>query len=194
MKNKNIHNVVISALFLAIGIVLPFLTGQIPQIGSMLLPLHIPVMLCGLVCGWRYGLAIGGTLPILRSLMFGMPPLYPSALAMAFECAAYGATVGFLFEKAKWKCLRSLYRSLIVAMILGRVVWGSVTFALVGIGGEMFTFSAFIAGAFLNAIPGIVLQFILIPSIMLLLHKTHLVKLGSSGQSKKYLHKEKYKN
>ena len=194
MKNKNIHNVVISALFLAIGIVLPFLTGQIPQIGSMLLPLHIPVMLCGLVCGWRYGLAIGGTLPILRSLMFGMPPLYPSALAMAFECAAYGATVGFLFEKAKWKCLRSLYRSLIVAMILGRVVWGSVMFALVGIGGGMFTFSAFITGAFLNAIPGIILQLVLIPSVMLLFHKTHLVKLTSGGQSKKYSHKEKYKN
>ena len=79
-------------------------------------------------------------------------------------------------------------------MILGRVVWGGVMFALVGIGGGMFTFSAFITGAFLNAIPGIILQLVLIPSVMLLFHKTHLVKLASGGQSKKYSHKEKYKN
>ena len=47
----------LSALFLALGLVLPLITGQIPQIGKMLLPMHIPVLLCGMVCGWPYGLA-----------------------------------------------------------------------------------------------------------------------------------------
>ena len=190
MKNKNVYNVVMSALFLAIGMVLPFFTGQIPQIGSMLLPMHIPVMLCGLVCGWKYGLTVGAVIPILRSLIFSMPPIYPTAVAMAFECAAYGFFVGFLFEKARWKCIRSLYRSMIVSMILGRAVWGCVMFALVGMQGEMFTFSAVMAGAFLNALPGIVLQLVLIPSVMLMLNKTHLVKLGNHKKDRQK--EEKY--
>ncbi len=189
MKHRNVYNIVMSALFLAIGIVLPFFMGQIPQIGSMLLPMHIPVMLCGLVCGWKYGLTVGAMLPLLRSLIFSMPPIYPTAVAMAFECAAYGFFLGFLFEKARWKCIRSLYRSMLVSMLLGRAVWGCVMFALIGIQGELFTFSAFMAGAFLNAVPGIVLQLILIPSLMLLLHKTHLVRL--SHHKKEHFNEEK---
>ena len=78
----------LSAAFLGLGLVLPFLTGQVPQVGSMLLPMHIPVLLCGIICGWEYGLAVGAILPLLRSVIFGMPPMYPTALAMTFELAA----------------------------------------------------------------------------------------------------------
>ena len=81
----------LSALFLALGLVLPLITGQIPQIGKMLLPMHIPVLLCGMVCGWPYGLAVGAVMPLLRGLLFGMPVLYPTGIGMAFELAAYGA-------------------------------------------------------------------------------------------------------
>ena len=83
--SKNLKNMTLAALFLALGLVLPFFTGQIPQIGSMLLPMHIPVFLCGLICGWQYGAAVGFVVPLMRSVLFGMPPLFPTATAMAFE-------------------------------------------------------------------------------------------------------------
>ena len=87
-----------SALYLAIALVLPFLTGQIPQIGSMLCPMHIPALLCGFVCGWPWGLAVGFIAPLLRSAFFGMPTMFPAAVSMAFELAAYGAVAGLLYR------------------------------------------------------------------------------------------------
>ncbi len=173
-----------SAMFLAIGIVLPFFTGQIREIGNMLLPMHLPVMLCGLICSWKYGLAIGAILPLLRSLMFGMPLLYPSAVAMAFECAAYGFFVGFFFDRSKSKSIPSLYISMLISMIAGRAVWGTVMLVLLGVKGELFTFSAFMTGAFLSAAPGIILQLVLIPSIIFMLKKTKLVKFDKIPDKK----------
>ena len=92
---KYTRNLTLSALFLALGYVFPFLTGQIPQFGSMLLPMHIPVFLCGLICGWQYGAIVGLILPLTRSLFFIMPPFYV-ALAMTFELATYGFVAGVL--------------------------------------------------------------------------------------------------
>ncbi len=176
MKKEKINNLVLSALFLALCMVLPLLTGQIPKIGSMLLPMHIPVLLCGLICGKEYGLIVGFVAPLMRSLIFGMPPVYPTATAMAFELATYGFVVGLVFSHAKWKCIKHLYIALISALVSGRVVWGIAQVILLGLGGKGFTFAAFIAGAFLNAIPGIILQLTLIPSIMLMIKKTHFRK------------------
>lgn len=178
-KNKNILNLVLSAMFLALGLVLPFLTGQIKEIGSMLLPMHIPVMLCGLVCGWQYGLVVGAIVPIMRSALFGMPVMFPSAISMAFELATYGFVIGFLFSHAKWKCIKSLYRCLIISMVCGRVVWGISQSILLGLGDNGFTLTAFLSGAVLNAIPGIILQLVLIPAVMLVLGKTHLIHMNT---------------
>lgn len=175
MKKNEIKNITLSAMFLGLGLVLPLLTGQIQVIGRMLLPMHIPVLLCGLICGWQYGLTIGFILPLMRSVIFSMPPMYPTAVAMAFELATYGFVVGFLFANAKWQCIKSLYRCLLTAMLLGRAVSGLANLILLGIKGNSYTLSAFIAGHFTTAVPGIILQLILIPSIMLLLNKTHLI-------------------
>ncbi len=174
MKDS-IKKLTLSAMFLAIGMVLPLFTGQIPQVGNMLLPMHLPVFLCGLICGWQYGAVVGVVLPLLRSMTFGMPPLFPTALAMAFELMTYGLTAGFLYERSRWQCVVALYRSILAAMIAGRVVWGVVQMILLGMGGNTFTWKAFMAGAFLNAVPGIVLQLILIPAIMVALNRTGLV-------------------
>lgn len=183
LSKKPLLLLINSAMFLGIGIVLPFFTGQIPQIGSMLLPMHIPVFLCGLICGRQYGLAVGFILPLMRSLLFGMPPLYPTAISMAFELATYGFLSGLLFSKARWQCIRSLYRCLIIAMLGGRLVWGITQAFLLGLGENAFSLYAFLTGAFLNAIPGILLQLILIPAIMLALHKTHLMPFSRSKNS-----------
>lgn len=156
-------------MFISIGIVLPFLTGQIQYIGKMLLPMHIPVLLCAFICGWQYGLAVGFITPILRSFLFGMPLLYPSAIAMAFEMATYGLVVGLLYRCFQKKRLLSIYVSLLVAMISGRIVWGIIQLILLGFGANGFTLQAFIAGAVTNALPGILLQLILVPAILVFL-------------------------
>lgn len=171
MKNK-LNNMVIAAMLLALGLVLPFLTGQIPNIGNMLLPMHIPVLLCGLICGWQYGAVIGLILPLLRSALFGMPELFPRATAMAFELMTYGLVIGLLYGLSKWQCIRALYRSLIVAMLAGRAVWGLVQTIQLGLSGSALTWKVFFAEAFINAVPGIIIQLILIPAIMVVLNQT----------------------
>lgn len=171
MKQKSLQKLVLSGMLLAIGYVLPFLTGQIQQIGNLLLPMHLPVFLCGMICGWKYGLAVGFLLPLTRSLIFSMPLLYPNAVAMAFELAAYGFFVGFFYLRFSKKGLVGIYASLILAMLLGRAAWGLAQFVLLGIDGTGFPFSAFLAGAFFNAVPGIILQLVLIPAIMLFVER-----------------------
>lgn len=167
---KQTRKLVLSAFFMALGIVLPFLTGQIQQIGNMLLPMHIPVLLCGFICGWQYGLAVGLVTPLLRSALFGMPPLMPTAAAMAVELAVYGVMTGILYEKLPKKTLY-IYVSLLGAMIAGRAAWGIVGIPLYGIAGSGFTAQIFMAGALFNAIPGIILQIVLIPVIIIALKK-----------------------
>ena len=175
MEKNKLKNMVLAAMFLGIGLVLPFLTGQIKYVGKMLLPMHIPVLLCGLICGWKYGLSVGFILPLLRSMMFGMPHMYPNAVAMAFELATYGFVSGFLYSHSRWLCVRALYRCLIIAMIAGRIVWGIAEVVLLGIGNGGFTVAAFITGAFAEAFPGIILQLIVIPVIMVSLNRAKLV-------------------
>lgn len=173
-KHSYVRDLALSAMFLALGLVLPFLTGQIPQIGNMLLPMHLPVLLCGLICGWQYGGAVGLVCPLLRCALFQAPPM-PLAIAMAFELAAYGLVVGLLYGRSKWKCVVALYRSLLIAMVAGRVVWAAVRVALAGMGRLPFGWEAFLSGALLTAIPGIILQLVLIPTIMVALDKAKLV-------------------
>ena len=99
MKNhQNILKMTASALCLALCLVLPFLTLQMPEIGSMLLPMHIPVLLCGFICGWKWGLGVGFAAPLVRSLIFGKPFLYPVAVCMALELAAYGFVCGLMYR------------------------------------------------------------------------------------------------
>lgn len=183
MKQSPVKNLVLSALLLALGLVLPFLTGQIPQIGSMLLPLHLPVLICGLICGWKCGLTIGFILPLMRSFLFGMPALFPSTISMAFEMATYGALAGWPYDRSKWQCVVALYRSLLTAMISGRIVWGAAQVALLGLSGSAFTWKLFFAGAFLNALPGIILQLIFIPTFMVTLDRTGMVRFKHTQQN-----------
>lgn len=178
---KHTRKLALAAMFIAIGLLLPFLTGQIPQIGRMLLPMHIPVFLCGLICGWKYGAPVGFLLPLMRFALFGMPILFPTGLAMAFELAVYGLVAGFLYGHSRWKCIIALYRSMIIAMLAGRVVWGVALMLLLGVGGEGFTLQMFIAGAFLDAFPGIILQLILIPALMVALSRTGLVHFSNNA-------------
>lgn len=169
------RNLVLSGLFLALCLALPFLTGQIPQIGNMLLPMHIPVLLCGFICGWPFGLAVGFIAPLLRSLIFTMPPMFPIAASMAFELAVYGLVSGLAYKLLPKK-IPYIFASLITAMITGRIVWGAVSILFWGLNGTVFTWEIFISGAVLSALPGIALQVVLIPVIIIALRKAKLIE------------------
>ena len=173
INESNLNRLVFSALFLAIALVLPFLTGQIPQIGSMLSPMHIPVLLCGFLCGWPWGLAVGFIAPLFRSLLFGMPPMIPGAVAMAFELAVYGGVSGYLRRKLP-RTKPAIYAVLIISMIAGRLVWGAARVILAGLSGSSFTWAAFLAGAVTNAVPGIILHLALIPILVMALERAGL--------------------
>ena len=172
-KNKKM---IFAAFFLALSYVMPFLTGQIPEIGSKLCPMHIPVLLCGFICGWPWGLAVGFVAPLSRSLTLGMPPLFPVAVCMAFELAAYGAVAGLLHKLLPRKKL-NIYISLLTAMLAGRLIWGAAMFVCMGIKGGGFTFAAFLAGAVTNAVPGIIVQIVLIPVLVMVLDNLKSLKL-----------------
>lgn len=168
MRKNELKNLILSAMFLALGVVLPLFTTQIKEIGDSLLPMHIPVLLCGALCGWKYGAVIGFILPFFRSIIFSMPPIYPNAVWMAFELLAYGAVFGFLYNNAKRKNVLTLYLSLISALLAGRIVWAIVKTLLLSFAGKTFTFSAFLMGGFVDAIPGLALQLVLVPLVVMI--------------------------
>lgn len=175
-NNSRLIKMVLAAFFLALSYVMPFLTGQIPEIGSMLCPMHIPVLLCGFLCGWHWGLAVGFTAPLFRSLTLGMPPLFPVAVCMAFELAAYGLVSGLMHKYLPGK-KPYIYLSLLTAMIAGRLVWGAAMFTPLSINGGAFTFSAFLAGAITNAVPGIALQLVAVPVAVMILDNPKILNL-----------------
>lgn len=175
MRRNSLFKMILAAFFLALAYVMPFVTGQIPEIGAMLCPLHIPVILCGFICSWPWGLAVGFIAPLLRSFMVGMPPLFPTAVCMAFELAAYGAVAGLMHKILPKKKLY-IYVSLLIAMLTGRLIWGTAMFICLGVTGGAFTFAAFIAGAFTNAIPGILVQIVLIPVLVMALEHPKLMR------------------
>ena len=194
MKTKNASpacNVVLAALFLALAFVLPMVTGHLPQVGNMLCPMHFPILLCGFVLGGPWGLAVGFAAPLLRSVLFGMPPMFPIAISMAFELAAYGTVSGWLYRRVK-HTLPMTYATLAAglggrhsvdgpspppaAMGAGRLVWGAVRFVLAGLSGSSFPFSAFLSGALFTAVPGIIAQLVLIPLIITALQKAKVLE------------------
>ena len=169
-RKLSVANMVLAAMFLAIALLLPLVTMQIPQIGSMLCPMHLPVLLCGFFCGPVYGAIVGAIAPLLRFLIFGMPTIFPSGIGMCVELAVYGLVSGLLYRVLPKKKI-FIYVSLLSAMIIGRIIWGAVRLLLYGLGSSAFTWEVFISGAFLNAIPGIILQIVLIPVLVMVLEK-----------------------
>lgn len=174
MKKFTTKKLVLSGLFIAIGLVLPLFTHTI-GLGTNILPMHIPVLICGFVCGWPYGLVVGVITPLLSSLLTGMPPLIPYAITMAFELAAYGFMAGLLYKAFPKKTV-FVYVSLIISMIFGRIVWGTAMLAILGLTGKVFTWVAFTGGAFIESLPGIIIQIILIPILIIALKKAKLIE------------------
>ena len=173
-KGRFLTKLAYAAVCLALALVLPLLTAQIREFGNALCPMHIPVLLCGFLCGWPWGLLVGLIAPLMRSVVFGMPSIFPEAVGMAFELATYGFVSGLLYHKLPKRMLYT-YVSLVSAMIAGRIVWGLVRYALAGLTNSTFPYETFIAGALSTAIPGIIVQLAVIPFILYALEKEKLV-------------------
>ncbi len=171
MKNTGYRKLTLSALFLCLGIALPMLIGQVPQIGSMLLPMHIPVFLCAFICGPYYGAPMAAILPILRSVLFNRPNFYPEALAIAFELASYALIAGALYSRFKKQNTAAVLLSLSVSLVAGRIVRGLAQFFLLKAVGASFDLVLFLKGTVLISVPGIILQLIIIPLVLMLLKK-----------------------
>ncbi len=178
-RTTHVKRMVLAALLLALGLVLPFVTGQIPEIGNMLLPMHLPVLICGFVCGWKWGAAVGFILPLMRSLLFHMPPLLPTlrtggALCMAFELMTYGLACGLLYRvlrKYRW----GLIVSLVAAMLIGRIVWALASVVIYRLFSDFsFDFQLFLTGGFVAAWPGMLAQLVIVPVVVRLLEDTKL--------------------
>lgn len=167
MRNNSIYKLVVSALCLALCLVLPFLTGQIPTIGNMLCPMHLPVFICAFLCGPWYAFAVGLVAPVMRSFIFTMPPLFPTAIAMSFELATYGIVAGYIYKKLPKK-VYNIYISLIASMLLGRGVMGLVNTILLG---SKYSVEAFVTSAFVTAVPGIIIQLVLVPLLVITVNK-----------------------
>ena len=172
MKLSPIKRLTLSALCIALCVVLPMAFHVIPNAGSVMLPMHIPVLLCGLVCGWQYGLLCGLLGPLVSSVLTGMPPaaVLPG---MMVECGMYGCVGGLMMERIRTGSLYAdLYISLPVAMLAGRILSG-IAKALILAPGTSFT--AWATASFVTALPGISIQLILIPSLIVALTRAGLI-------------------
>jgi predicted membrane protein len=170
---KLLRTISFAAMCLALALVLPLLTMQIPQIGQALSPMHIPALLCGFICGPFWGLAVGFVAPLMRSMIFTMPPI-ATAIPMAFELAVYGLTAG-IFYRLLPKKIPYIYVSLIGSMICGRIVWGLVKWTMSIANASGFTLKMFIASAVTGTIPGIICHIVLVPLIVIAMKKARLM-------------------
>ncbi len=165
-QNTSIRYLIITAICIACGIALPqaFHVIAFESAGKVFLPMHIPILICGFLCGWKYGLLCGLITPFLSSFT-GMPQLFPTAVWMMFELAAYGCISGLLYKKY------NAFISLIGAMFCGRVVLAITQFIIFSMIGQSFDLRVFLVSTFGTAIPGIFLQIIVIPALIKVLHK-----------------------
>ena len=179
-RKSPLYPLLVTAILMAVGIVLPFLTGNVQVLGQAISPLHIPVLICGLTCGWGWGLVLGVLLPLVRSVLFGMPPLVPVAIPMAFEMAAYGALCGLLYPMMRKKLGKAYWAMLIamvIAMVAGRFVGGAAKAVVMGIQGNAYTFQAFVTAYFVNTAVGAVIHLIVVPLVVTALEKAKLSPL-----------------
>ena len=172
-KMSAVKKSIITAVCIALCVVLPQAFHAVPNAGAIYLPMHIPVLLCGLICGWSYGLLCGLAGPALSALLTGMPPaaVLPGMLV---ECGVYGLAAGLLMQLLRTKHLYAdLYISLAAAMLLGRVVSGIAKALIFSVGS--YSMASWVAGSFVTALPGIVIQLALLPSIVYALMRARLI-------------------
>lgn len=170
---KNTKNLTITAMMIALGLVLPAVIRMIPSGGILFSPMHIAPLLCGMVVGPYQAVLTGILCPILNNMLFGMPQ-GNTLIGMCFELPVYGFAVGILMRalKGKKESVR-VYGSLLVAMLLGRVVGGIIQALLLG---GAYTFQIWVTSYFISTAPAIMIHLILLPSVYFALKKARITQ------------------
>lgn len=167
MGKKFIKELVVSGLFIALGLILPMIFHAF-NAGSMFLPMHIPVLVAGCIVSLPFAITIGLMTPILSSFLTGMPPIFPVLPFMVFELMTYGVVINLLYKKLKL----NIYSSLIISMIIGRIVSSLVVWVLVSVFmARLPNPFTFVGVAIMQGLPGIIIQLLLIPKIVTVLDK-----------------------
>ena len=186
MNRVELRQMVLAAVMTALAVVLARVFHALGgwQAGSIFLPMHIPVLLCGFLCGWKYGMLCGLLTPMIAMLVSGMPN-GNTLFSMEFELAAYGAAAGAIYA-IRWPFAKNqesgigavgkIVAALVLAMLIGRAVYGTVNAIILSRGDSPFTWTAFISGAFVNALPGILIQLVLIPTLVMLARRWKYLK------------------
>ena len=164
------HGIGLAGIVIGMGRLFPIMFNMIGMTGSVFLPMHIPVMLAGIVCGAFYGMTAGIVVPFISSFISGTPAIYPVAVYMAFELAAYGILCGLLSRRL------GIILTLAISMIGGRLVLAVAQLILLGAAGRQFTLEGFITASFITAVPGIILQFVAVPVIVRALRKNRMIQ------------------
>ena len=180
-RSSNVQRLVIAAVLIALGLVLPLFLGQVQVFMQGVSPMHIPALLAGLTLGPIWGVAVGAITPILRGFVFGMPPLMPTGVSMAFELAAYGCLTGLIYplfvRRFEKNHLPAILLSMLIAMVLGRFVGGAAQAILQTTRGNQYAFSTFVTAYFVKTAVGAVLHLIAVPLITLALERAKLSPL-----------------
>ena len=167
-----IKNLILTAMFIALGLVLPIAFHAIPNGGTLFSPMHIPVLICGLVVGPVEGLICGILTPILSSVMTGMPPA-PILPGMTLELAVYGLVGGLMMRFMKDnKSFGKIYIALIVAMLCGRIAAGLLNALVLNVGS--YSLPVWVTAYFVRGLPGIITHLILVPLVVRALQKAKL--------------------
>ena len=164
---------VLTALFISIGIVLPQMLAPVPSVRAMLSPMHIPALLCGLIAGPSAGLVTGLVVPLLSHLIFGMP-MAGMLPGMVIELGTYGLAAGLAMKMKKISFLPRVYVSLILAMLAGRITAGLVNAFVIQVG--KYSRQTWIVSYFIGTAPAMVIQIIVIPLLVMALVKAHLIQ------------------
>ncbi|MCD4711656.1 MAG: ECF transporter S component [Clostridiales bacterium] len=169
--HKKTHSLILSGVFIALGLVLPIAFHMFGGAGPIFLPMHIPVLIGGFFLSPMLALSVGVLTPMLSGIITGMPPIFPMMPIMMLELGIYGLTISVV----KNNVTKNPYIALLASMILGRVAAGFMVFVLsTFFAAKLPSAIIFITTSVTTGIPGIIIQLIIIPIVVIALNKSNL--------------------
>lgn len=169
-KGFSTRDLILAGVLLALGIVIPMIFHTVGIMGTVFLPMHIPVLIGGLLISPVLALLLGIITPLLNSVLTGMPPMFPMAAIMMFELGVYGLAASLATRNLKLSTMPSL----IISMIVGRLAAGVTVFVLSSYFGVQMDAIMFVKGGIITGLPGMAIQLILIPSLVYALNKVNI--------------------
>ena len=173
LRYTDVRSYIFTGVFVLLSVAVPLIFHQFHMAGATYLPMHIFVLITGLLFGWRAGLLVGLLTPLASYAVAGMPAL-PVLPQIIIELSAYGLVAGILREKFNLR----LTWSLLGAMVAGRLVLFLGVLVIYLIAGKVYSPLGLEANPFLvvwsvikQGWPGIGIQLASIPAVIWLVGK-----------------------